>query len=51
MDKSFQPTGKKYSTTMVTVAKVRNGQLAEEFIIFDTGSIMRQLSLMDQPEQ
>ncbi len=41
-----QPTGKAYNTTMVTVAKVRDGQLAEEFIIFDTGDIMRQIGLL-----
>jgi hypothetical protein len=45
---TIQPTGKKYTMTMVTVGMARDGELIEEMIIYDMSTMMRQLGLMDQ---
>ncbi len=45
---TIQPTGKKYTMTMVTVGKAKNGKLTEEMIIYDMSTMMRQLGLMNQ---
>jgi hypothetical protein len=37
------PTHKKMEIEMVTVAKVQDGQLAEETLYFDNLSVMKQL--------
>lgn len=44
----LQPTGKKYTMTLVTVGKAKDGELIEEMIIYDMATMMRQLGLMDQ---
>jgi hypothetical protein len=41
----LQPTGKKYTMTMVTVGKAKDGELIEEMIIYDMSSMARQLGL------
>jgi len=41
----IQPTGKKYTMTMVTVGKAKDGELIEEMIIYDMFSMARQLGL------
>ena len=42
---TLQPTGKKYTMTMVTVGKAKEGKLVEERIIYDMSSMMRQLGM------
>jgi len=44
----IQPTGKKYTMTMVTVGKVQGDELTEEMIVYDMSTMMRQLGLMAQ---
>lgn len=39
----IQPTGRRYSIDEIHVFRVRDGQLAEHWHAFDTGSLMRQL--------
>ena len=45
------PTGKKYTMTMVTVGKIKDGKLVKEMIFYDTSTMMKQLGLMDQSGQ
>ena len=45
---TIQPTGKRYTMTMVTVGKVKAGKITEEMIIYDMSTMMRQLGLMNQ---
>ena len=47
----IQPTGKKYTMTMVTVGKAKDGELKEEMILYDMATMMKQLGLMDQSKQ
>jgi hypothetical protein len=42
---------KKYTMTMVTVGRAKDGELTEEMIIYDMSTMMRQLGLMDQSGQ
>ena len=44
-DVVIPPNGKKYSMTMVTIAKSNGKQLTEERIIYDMASMMKQLEL------
>lgn len=40
------PTNKKYTMTMVTLGKVKDGKITEEKIIYDMVGMMRQLGMM-----
>lgn len=44
-DKVIQPTGKKLSLPMVTVARWKNGCIAEERLIWDNATYMQQLGI------
>jgi len=43
---TIQPTGKKYTMTMVTVGKAVNSKIISEMIIYDMSAMMKQLGLM-----
>jgi hypothetical protein len=45
---TIQPTGKRYTMTMVTVGRAKDGELTEEMIIYDMSSMMKQLGLTGQ---
>ena len=45
---TIQATGKKYTMTMVTVGKAKDGKITEEMIVYDMATMMRQLGLMNQ---
>lgn len=46
--RTIEPTGKKYTMTMVTVGKAKGDKLTEEMIVYDMSAMMSQLGLMNQ---
>jgi ketosteroid isomerase-like protein len=43
--KVIQPTGKSYKSYAITLARWKNGKIAEEYIFFDSGTMMKQIGV------